>query len=89
MFFFYLQVPAVVRFFGKGGMTAQFYAANLLSDLIHFKPHFVFLTKGGNDIKHNSEPKEIARFIEELLSKMLDDGAKKCFSQKFVREEIL
>jgi lysophospholipase L1-like esterase len=48
-------------------MNAEDFCNDLMENLFQFKPHFVFLTIGGNDIKHGSSPKEIAKRIFAIV----------------------
>lgn len=76
---FLFQVPATVRFFGKGGMTAEKYDQKLFNDLIQYQPDYVFLTIGGNDIRSLSQPKKIAESIVGMIDTLESNGVKKVF----------
>jgi lysophospholipase L1-like esterase len=88
-------MPATVRFFGVGGMTAQFYSDEVMRELEEFKPQVVVLTIGGNDIRHDTKPKDIAGFIGAIADKLKLAGVKKVFFTeisergKFIKDPFL
>ncbi|WAR02158.1 hypothetical protein MAR_008716 [Mya arenaria] len=79
-----LKVPSIVRFFGKGGMTAEWLDLKLLHALRAFQPHLVVLILSGNDVLAISSPRRIAGDVLRLRNAILDDGYSivTCYGQK-------
>ena len=68
-----------MQFFGLGGMTAERYDVTLMEQLKSYKPHYVFLNISGNDIRHDSSPKEISRWTKEVIDDIRKCGVRKIF----------
>ena len=73
---FFFQIPGVVGFFGKGGMTAEFYNKDKYNAMKDFRPDVVFLNLGGNDIRSDSKPSDIASNVLNLVRIMKQDSVK-------------
>ncbi|XP_052802114.1 uncharacterized protein LOC128232530 [Mya arenaria] len=74
-----LKVPSIVRFFGKGGMTAEWLDLKLLHALRAFQPHLVVLILSGNDVLAISSPRRIAGDVLRLRNAILDDGVQEVY----------
>lgn len=75
----YFKVPAIVRFFGKGGMRADRIPSVIFSELLSFRPDVVFLQLGGNDISDNCVPNEILKNITNCVNELRNSGVQRVF----------
>lgn len=76
MLLFCLQIPGIVRFFGRGGMTIDSYDETLFQQMLRFRPDVILINLAGNDIDSRSVPKDIANKVVSLIETLKNSGTK-------------
>lgn len=57
-------------------MRADNVPSDIFEQLLNFKPHYVFLQLGGNDIQIGKDAQKITDDSETLTSRLLNSGCK-------------
>lgn len=73
------QVPGVVKFFGRGGMTIDQYDESLFQEMLRFRPDVILINLGGNDIHSQSVPTDIANKLVALVETLKSHGTKSVY----------
>ena len=73
------HLPGEVRFFSRDDMKTTLLDVELLDEMIDFRPDFVFVHIGREDIDNHSEPSKIFGRIVGIVEKLKSEGVKRVF----------
>ena len=73
------QLPGEVRFFSREDMKAAVLDLELLDEMINFRPDFVFIHIGREDIDNHSKPAQIFGRIVSVVEELKSEGVKKVY----------
>ena len=72
-------LPGEVRFFGQEDMKTTLLDLQLLDEIINFRPDFVFIHIGREDIDNHSNPSQIFGRIVSIVNELQSEGVKRIY----------